>query len=241
MLRHPVDLFISYWDFVTVVSYIQVTESLDKVIQSVKSGQTNDMFDFLPRNSMLFDLGFDNFEAANNETAVDDMIRQVDNNFDLVLMMERFEESLILLKDLLCWDMRDIENLILNSAGLETKARLSEDSRKWLEEYLSADLKLYNYFKIKFDEKLQQFGDERMKLEMIKLKKQNENMKALCKIETEANYIMEQKKIVVKQETSSNNPYCRLMVDENIEIVRKVTEVQRKRANKFLHNLANPE
>ena len=45
------------------------------------------------------------------------------------------------------------------------------------EEYLSADLKLYNYFKIKFDEKLQQFGDERMKLEMIKLKNQNENMK----------------------------------------------------------------
>merc|ERR1719468_1370993 len=240
MLRHPVDLFISYWDFVTVVSYIQVTESLDKVIQSVKSGQTNDMFDFLPRNSMLFDLGFDNFEAANNETAVDDMIRQVDNNFDLVLMMERFEESLILLKDLLCWDMRDIENLILNSAGLETKARLSEDSRKWLEEYFSADLKLYNYFKIKFDEKLQQFGDERMKLEIIKLKKQNENMKAVCKIETEAAYIKKQNKIVVNQETSSNHPYCRLMVDENIEIVRKVTEVQRKRANKFLHDFGQP-
>ena len=45
------------------------------------------------------------------------------------------------------------------------------------EEYLSADLKLYNYFKIKFDEKLQQFGDERMKLMKNELKNQNENMK----------------------------------------------------------------
>ncbi len=44
---------------------------------------------------MLFDLGFDNFEAANNETAVDDMIRQVDNNFDLVLMMERYNFFII--------------------------------------------------------------------------------------------------------------------------------------------------
>ena len=53
------------------------------------------MFNFLPRNSMLFDLGFDNFEAANNETAVDDMIRQVDNNFDLVLMKERYNFFII--------------------------------------------------------------------------------------------------------------------------------------------------
>ena len=54
------------------------------------------MFNFLPRNSMLFDLGFDNLEAANNETAVDDMIRQVDTNFDIVLMMERYNFFLIL-------------------------------------------------------------------------------------------------------------------------------------------------
>ena len=53
------------------------------------------MFDFLPRNSMLFDLGFDSLEAANNETAVDDMIRQVDNNFDLVLMKERYNFFII--------------------------------------------------------------------------------------------------------------------------------------------------
>ncbi len=48
------------------------------------------MFNFLPRNAMLFDLGFDNLEAANNETAVDDMIRQVDENFNMVLMVERY-------------------------------------------------------------------------------------------------------------------------------------------------------
>ena len=44
---------------------------------------------------MLFDLGFDSLEAANNETAFDDMIRQVDNNFDLVLMKERYNFFII--------------------------------------------------------------------------------------------------------------------------------------------------
>lgn len=234
MLRHPVDLFISFWDF----SVIQAEESLDEVIQSIKSGQTNHMINFVTRNPMLFDLGFDNLEAANNETAVDDMIRQVDKNFDIVLMTARYEESLILLKDLLCWEMRDIENLRLNSASLDSKTRLSEDSKTWLEEYLSADLKLFNYFKIKFDEKLQQFGDKRMRLEIIKLRKQNENMKTICNIETEAAYMSEINKTIVSQKTTSNNPYCRLMVDanhsQNKALVRKAIEVQQKRANKIL-------
>ncbi len=47
----------------------------------------------------------------------------------------------------------------------------------YLEEYLAADLKLYNFFKAKFEEKLHLFGKARMKQEEAKLKAQIEQMK----------------------------------------------------------------
>ena len=45
------------------------------------------------------------------------------------------------------------------------------------EEYLSADMQLYKYFKAKFDKKLQEYGEERMKQEVARLRQQNENLR----------------------------------------------------------------
>ena len=47
------------------------------------------------------------------------------------------------------------------------------------EEYLAADIKLYNYFTQKFNKKLKLFGINRMIEERAKLDAQNEQMKVL--------------------------------------------------------------
>ena len=49
-----------------------------------------------------------------NEEKVDAKIQELDEKFDLVMMVEQFQESLILMKNLFCWEVGDITNLKLN-------------------------------------------------------------------------------------------------------------------------------
>ena len=41
-----------------------------------------------------------------------------ESEFDLVLLAERFDESLVVMKDLLCWDIEDIMYLKVRKQGL---------------------------------------------------------------------------------------------------------------------------
>ena len=51
-------------------------------------------------------------------------INEIDETFDLVLLTEKYNESIILLKDLLCWDYNDLRGLTLN-VHKRTKSKIS--------------------------------------------------------------------------------------------------------------------
>ena len=61
---------------------------------------------------MLWDLGLDDFDDVE---AVRNKIEELEEQFNLVMILERFEESLVLMKSELCWDFSDITNLKLNA------------------------------------------------------------------------------------------------------------------------------
>ena len=56
-----------------------------------------------------------------SKTKVAQMIKSIDNDFHLVLIVEKLDESLILLKDLLCWNILDIRYFKLNERSELTK------------------------------------------------------------------------------------------------------------------------
>ena len=56
---------------------------------------------------MLWDLGIKE-DLIKNSKFLRDQIRQLDEYFDIALIAEQFDESLILMKELLCWDTQDI-------------------------------------------------------------------------------------------------------------------------------------
>ena len=130
---------------------------------------------------MLWDSGL-SAAAMDNVTAVDNKIAEMDNTFSLVMIAERWDESVILLKDLLCWDFRDLVNFKLNARKENKKIPLSEVARAALKEYLAADYKLYNHFKKKFDAQVSSFGARRMKQERGTLELANAKMKERCGI-----------------------------------------------------------
>ena len=66
----------------------------------------------------MWDLGVDADKIHDNE-AVEKKIQEMDEHFHLVMILEHFEESLILMKDILCWDTNDITNLKLNARKVD--------------------------------------------------------------------------------------------------------------------------
>ena len=132
------------------------------------------------RNPMLYDLGLDT-KFNDNQTYIDDMIIRIDKRFDLVMMAEYFYESLILLKELMCWTLDDIVFLPLNARTKSTvPSNFPTDSAKRIRKWNDGDVKLYNYFNCTFWQKVHNFGVERMKREVQLLKERNTYYHEIC-------------------------------------------------------------
>ena len=79
---------------------------------------------------MLTDFGVDFKDMIKNPTdkdiiSVKERIRQkvkeIDNNFDLIILTEFYEDSIILLKHSLCWQYEDLYDYFLKNDGGERK------------------------------------------------------------------------------------------------------------------------
>ena len=162
---------------------ITVWRSQEREIINIKMKY---LFRNLGRNQMLWDSGLA-AAAMDNRTAVDNKIAEMDDTFGLVMIAERWDESVILLRDLLCWDYSDVINFKLNARKESKKIPLSPEARAALKEYLAADYSMYNYFKKKFEARVRSFGSRRMERELGILTQANTNMKERCGIQAADN------------------------------------------------------
>lgn len=101
----------------------------------------------LIKNPTLFDLGLDT-DFYENLTAVRDYIRFVAQEFDIVMLMEYFDESLVLLKRRFCWKFEDILYFKLNERGEQfvRNKDLSKKVREQIKKWNAGDVLLYDYF-----------------------------------------------------------------------------------------------
>jgi len=75
---------------------------------------------------MLWDLGVGD---TTNEAAVLEKIIEVEHSFNLVMIVERFQESLIFLKKELSWDYFDITSLKLNVRVDDVRTTLNDSTK----------------------------------------------------------------------------------------------------------------
>ena len=59
------------------------------------------------KNQQLWDLGL-HTEDMENQEKVDAKIKELDSQFDFVILAEFFDEGLVILAKLLCWDLEDV-------------------------------------------------------------------------------------------------------------------------------------
>ena len=64
-----------------------------------------------------------------NQTLIENKIQEIEENFDLVMIQEEFETSIILLKELLNWSYDDLKSLDLNTRMQDSKQFVSNDTR----------------------------------------------------------------------------------------------------------------
>lgn len=200
ILRDPADVFESafhyYHSVIPLTWAIGKKDKLDKFLASPHTFYRLDALNsFYLRNLLSFDFGLENNLEADNPLVMTG-IQELSRHFDFVLLMEYFEESLILLKDTLCWTMEDILYFKLNVRKKSSVSRLTHGMRAKALWWNGADWKLYQHFNTTFWNRVEAFGRNRMERELKELRRKNNEMKSICIEEgeaVEAEYIQERR------------------------------------------------
>jgi len=109
---------------------------------------------------MSFDLGLD-YRFYQNVTAIKEYIAFLEKEFDLVMISDYFDESVVLMKRLFCWEFDDILYIKANERiDKERAVHLSEDIRENIKRWNKADVFLYQHLNQTFWRKIQMEGED---------------------------------------------------------------------------------
>lgn len=190
IVRNPVDLFESIMSYyakdVRAFQRIPGNSTRTKMKTFLDNprkyyGYNMSHYERFARNAMMYDFGFDNSEE--DESVIQGWIDYLDRTFDLVLITDYFDESMVLMKDELCWNMGDIEYLKSNSRSKNVESIsewLGQEYVDKLKEWNKADWMLYKHFNATFTKKLDAFGRDRMAQEVSKLQNANRRLERNC-------------------------------------------------------------
>ncbi|XP_035668585.1 galactosylceramide sulfotransferase-like [Branchiostoma floridae] len=130
------------------------------------------------RNPMFFDLGYDPHQLA-SEASIRNAIDYLDRIFSLVLVSDHFEESMVLLKHTLCWDINDITYFKLNERETNSTEELTKNVEEKIRQWNKADSMLFDHFNRSLWEKLSQLPYN-WKKELNVLQQKNKDLEAKC-------------------------------------------------------------
>lgn len=191
ILRDPVKHFestFSYMEFSDILGISNETDPLETFFDSpndvlvnyvlTKDLRINSDRLKLIRNGMFFDLGMKSSDF-DDSAKIQAAIQRLDNEFDLVLLTEYFEESMVMLKNLLCWTTEDMIHFNLNQRHQSERRNISSHLVQKIHQWNRADTALYEYFRDVFLRKLNK-QDEDFFRDVNDLKINNEVMRDIC-------------------------------------------------------------
>ncbi|XP_072046995.1 galactosylceramide sulfotransferase-like [Amphiura filiformis] len=178
---------------------------------------------FLNNNQML-DLGLP-AKDFRNQSAVALHIKKLSREIDLVLITEYFDESLLLLRKLMCWSFDDI--LYLKQKVRSSRSQpLSESTKDKIRTWNEADTSLYEYFNETLWEKIKSYGPRfQHDLQYFKLKQTKLFNSCIGNATSEIVMAPALKipRLMIKYNTLSNTTdYCTLMANRQSDTFKRL-------------------
>ncbi|XP_015745346.1 galactose-3-O-sulfotransferase 2 isoform X2 [Python bivittatus] len=138
------------------------------------------------KNNMWFDFGYDN-NAEYDERYIHFVLQNIQEIFHLILIADFFDESMILLKDILCWDLDDVIYFKLNARSQYSIQALNPENKEKVKEWCALDWELYKYFNNSFWIKIQERMDlKTLYKEVDLLQKRQKELMETCLLEETA-------------------------------------------------------
>uniref|UniRef100_A0A1B6CQM8 Sulfotransferase domain-containing protein n=1 Tax=Clastoptera arizonana TaxID=38151 RepID=A0A1B6CQM8_9HEMI len=179
ILRNPADLYESLF------SYYGFTNIYNLTLESVINDYTK--MDILKQryfgrigfNQISWDFGLSEEDISSTDV-INEFIKKIEKEFDLIMIAEHMEASLVLLCHLMRWPIENVISLYLNARSPIDKHRLTSEERQKLLLLNSADVQLYFHFLKIFQKRVLEYGLEKMYEEITKLLNLNEQLSFRC-------------------------------------------------------------
>ncbi|XP_076458075.1 galactosylceramide sulfotransferase-like [Babylonia areolata] len=167
MLRHPLAQFQSSFEYygsmsrgyLNKVLQLNVTNPLSVYLHDPARFENPEKLTTYVRNKQSQDLGMNNSHVL-NATLRQGYIRQLDRDFRLVMITEYFDHSLVLLRRLMCWGLKDILYIPLNRNVRKKKRVFSAEDIQRHRQLNVADFALYEFFHDRFQQRLREQGPD---------------------------------------------------------------------------------
>ncbi|KFP29260.1 Galactose-3-O-sulfotransferase 2, partial [Colius striatus] len=189
ILRNPVRLLeSSYVYYKNVVPAFRASKDVNEYLASPLRyyWRADRQQNIYARNIMWFDFGYDN-NAEDDGRYVQQVLREMEQNFQLMLIAEYFDESMVLLRHGLCWDLDDVVYFRLNSRSRESVQALSPESEERVKAWCSLDWELYLHFNQSFWRRVEEaIGLEQLHKEVDELRARQKELMETCLSEQEA-------------------------------------------------------
>eukprot|EP00403_Amphidinium_massartii_P026477 CAMPEP_0178392294 /NCGR_PEP_ID=MMETSP0689_2-20121128/11606_1 /TAXON_ID=160604 /ORGANISM="Amphidinium massartii, Strain CS-259" /LENGTH=209 /DNA_ID=CAMNT_0020012867 /DNA_START=481 /DNA_END=1110 /DNA_ORIENTATION=- len=130
-------------------------------------------------NMIFYDMGVP-FDDLDNITILRRKAAETLQTFDLIMLTERFDESLVLLKHLLCWQYEDLVYVKFHVAKKARTHGLSAHALSKLQMWLAASIDLYELAVHDFDAKVENMGRTRMSSEQRALQRAQDQLQLDC-------------------------------------------------------------
>ncbi|KAL8591182.1 hypothetical protein ACOMHN_057922 [Nucella lapillus] len=232
ILREPLAQVYSAFKYYTTVyweRYLNKASSFHDFLSRQDHYEDQDPYGSFTNNRMSLDLGLP-LKQLRNSSHVQHFVKEVDDLFDLVLIAERFDESMIVLKRRLKWTMKDVLYISINK-GAKSKKRLpklDQSLEKKFKNFNQFDNGLYDYFPKKFDKLVLEGGqDFRDEVQAYRDILQRVNEYCTLKDVVPEKIVFSQQKYTDSFELQ--NSECKTMILEEMEFLERFRFSQEKR------------
>lgn len=179
-------------------------------------------------HQMFFDFGYSTAEDLTPER-MNHILEALNSTFDLVMVAERYDESLVLLKDMMCWTADDVAYLSINYRSKKSNTtRLSLEAREKLLQLSYPDVQIYKFFLRVFEAKIEAFGRSRMEKELAAVREANKRLAEMCVVEKDS-------PLVSKKGMEWSEALGKLLVRDDIQKCVDVARTEHDMLNEVRH------